>query len=701
MLCQVCLSVLKKTELRGTHHVDPKDLRLAALASCRICVDLYDEFYEQDGDPDSLSSLHKFLSYEFHHVNDAAPPDVKWVPDGRIQGLQAPAARYLRIFGSHHSKTSGDRNFLHLTIALIPADHCPMSQDESIPKPEDRSTFGDQERWDDVKLVERSPNTFLSTGHSGVLDLALQWLTTCQEQHKTCLGPISPKPKSWPKRLFQPRRLVDVSGPQPRLVSRSSEPSDRPYATLSHCWGTDTKFLTLTTGNEGQLKQGITFESIPQTFIDAMHVTKYLGLRYLWIDSLCILQSGQGSSTDWNDHVCEMPEIYRNCVINISADRGKTPLDGCFVSRTPNHIGHIQISWHGFCSKKANYIVCPLRSCGVHALTHLPLAKRGWVFQERLLAPRVLHFGAKQIYWECAEVNLASESIPSGLPVDVINYHSLRPFSLLLEDPGNVEKECLQAHRSKSGSWQSITEQYTKCALTFPSKDKFSALAGVARFLAEAWGDEYLAGFFRKHLLWDIVWCIDEDSETSRDSGQVRAPSWSWASIDGPIRYYRTHHPGTQLVAEVLEVDVKSSIDAYNGNQQGTIVLSGLTMAATFRKHYGLNVDIPKPSGMKNVSRRGGCELRNRQSFTIPSDDVFPDDRASVSDKEINVILMPIIDFPQLYSVFYHSPFQLALILQWKSNASAYVRIGVARPNKLNAEALIEMGFTKQTMKII
>ncbi|ORX99625.1 heterokaryon incompatibility, partial [Clohesyomyces aquaticus] len=91
------------------------------------------------------------------------------------------------------------------------------------------------------------------------------------------------------------------------------------YATLSHCWGLHPSFLTLEASNLNSFEKGIPVQSLAQNFHNAIEVCKRLELRYLWIDGLCILQSGVGSEDDWLCHVTEMRTIYRNSYINISA----------------------------------------------------------------------------------------------------------------------------------------------------------------------------------------------------------------------------------------------------------------------------------------------------------------------------------------------------------------------------------------------
>ncbi len=109
------------------------------------------------------------------------------------------------------------------------------------------------------------------------------------------------------------------------------------YATLSHVWGT-TPFTTLTSDNYKLLKSNIEISTLPRSFRDAISTCRYLSIEYLWIDSLCIVQSGDGSEEDWLTHATEMESIYLNCVLNLAIDHASSPHHGAFVERNPDFL---------------------------------------------------------------------------------------------------------------------------------------------------------------------------------------------------------------------------------------------------------------------------------------------------------------------------------------------------------------------------
>ncbi len=105
------------------------------------------------------------------------------------------------------------------------------------------------------------------------------------------------------------------------------------YTALSHCWGA-LKPLTTTGSSLEQRKQGIEWSSLPKTFRDAIHVTHSLGIKYLWIDSLCIVQD---DSVDWEVESAKMASIYSQSFITIAATAAVNGSEGCYMERNPRY----------------------------------------------------------------------------------------------------------------------------------------------------------------------------------------------------------------------------------------------------------------------------------------------------------------------------------------------------------------------------
>ncbi|KAK4118141.1 HET-domain-containing protein, partial [Parathielavia appendiculata] len=194
-----------------------------------------------------------------------------------------------------------------------------------------------------------------------------------------------------------PSRLVDVgsSNADGCRLYLPSENETGLYIALSHCWGGVTPTQT-TQGNFESFTQQIP-EPLPQTFSDAVAVTRAFGIRYLWIDSLCIIQD---SPEDWALHAPLMAKVYGDAWVTISADAAADSFEG-FLQHADRGRFRAVRSRRGSaaCSELAKLLVTFCRSR--NSVPDSRLSTRGWVFQERALAPRTLHFGSAEVGWEC------------------------------------------------------------------------------------------------------------------------------------------------------------------------------------------------------------------------------------------------------------------------------------------------------------
>jgi hypothetical protein len=158
-----------------------------------------------------------------------------------------------------------------------------------------------------------------------------------------------------------------------------------------------------------------------------------------------------------------------------------------------------------------------------------PLMQRGWVLQERFLSPRVLHYG-QQMYWECRRC-MWTEGEDFNPTLNNLGRSSkrLRPRASICQAKGEWPL---------SKYWSRILkEDYTARSLT-NEMDKLPALAGLAQDAQRLTGDEYCAGLWRSSLPLDLLW-----KRKSREFMQIpsgfRAPTWSWAALDGQIENWK------------------------------------------------------------------------------------------------------------------------------------------------------------------
>lgn len=213
-----------------------------------------------------------------------------------------------------------------------------------------------------IKYIPELP----TTGSGEVLELASRWLELCIRNHEWC---SRDRDADW-----APPRLLDLTDQMPRLLFCGKERPKGPYVALSYCWGQHPTFLKLTSENLERMCLEVPLKDLPLAFQHAVDITKWLGINYLWIDSLCMLQSGKGSSDDWRKHLTEMRLVYSNCLFCIAVAHAPDPSTGCFTSRNAALLNVPEINLNG-----TKYTI-------VHANRFVerqqtPLATRAWVFK--------------------------------------------------------------------------------------------------------------------------------------------------------------------------------------------------------------------------------------------------------------------------------------------------------------------------------
>jgi hypothetical protein len=256
----------------------------------------------------------------------------------------------------------------------------------------------------------------------------------------------------------------------------------------------------------------IPLERLTKTFKDAIYITRFLGLHYLWIDSLCILQD---DPADWIRESSSMSGVYGGATINIAATGAVDGSLGCFFNRHTSWRCQIRAMVDG----KDSLLDC-IPSGYRDSLRDAPLATRGWVMQERFLSHRTLHFTQKEIFWECHE-KVASETFPERIPFS---------SHLDLEEGLSLRKRPLT-----HAIWLDLMEEYSRCKLTF-ARDKLVAISGLARMFQAEIGGDYVAGFWKKDLESQLLWEANPPDE--RPLPPI-APSWSWASLRGAVTFNR------------------------------------------------------------------------------------------------------------------------------------------------------------------
>ena len=390
-----------------------------------------------------------------------------------------------------------------------------------------------------VSLTVTDPSIDTNTGSYDNLRLARSWLDECINDHEGC----SPYHGG---QVTLPTRVLDVSSQDVRLHISTDEVAS--YAILSHCWGSH-RIITTIEENLKPRCSNIPFNELSKTFQDAIVVTRALGLMYLWIDSLCIIQD---SAHDWEIESSKMGKYYASACVTIAAIDAKDGSIGCFVKRNPLSLQpcRLNIQLHGIDEKVAVITSqVPNHKSRTGELNRNPrfmssLDSRAWCLQERIMSPRILCFGWQEMSWICTSrrifEGLIKEDTTITTPLQTDCFRTLHDLQTLVNTHG---PQC------KHNIWFDIVEQYTQRYLTFTS-DTLPGLSGLASEIQALNHDKYLAGIWKRDLARGLVWrtpsqiimkqrLLDQiQSDELRQipfakrSAEYRAPSWSWASVD-------------------------------------------------------------------------------------------------------------------------------------------------------------------------
>ncbi|KAF2030434.1 hypothetical protein EK21DRAFT_65452, partial [Setomelanomma holmii] len=326
--------------------------------------------------------------------------------------------------------------------------------------------------------------------------------------------------------------------------------------------------------------ESIDLTSLPRTFMDAITFTRKLGLKCLWIDSLCIIQDDEH---DWRHEASLMAHVHENAVLTTGAIASGCVAEGLFRASASVHE---PMELHG-----QFYTVYARRPLPHRELHNEPLFKRAWIFQERYLSPRFLHFAFNELIWKCKEgIECECNQDGESKTMDTVD----AGFS------GSIihSKHISRVHIA----WRMVVEDYTNLNLSYAT-DRLPALSGIPkRFMAIRPGDTYIAGLWRHSLLRDLLWRrplgVESEINFPPRSRRWRVPSWSWASIDfavltGNDHFGYDHIPEMTYCIDVLDIScVRAGGDVTGEVTSGYLTVRGSTMKGYLRTTQG-NFESP------------------------------------------------------------------------------------------------------------
>ncbi len=349
--------------------------------------------------------------------------------------------------------------------------------------------------------------------------------------------------------------MIDCKDNSPRLFVNPQGIEDK-YVALSYVWGCKEQPYCTTRQNLDSYVEGIPLEYIPRTIMDALRVTRTLGLRYLWVDAFCIIQD---SKDDKAREIKQIRRIFHNAYLTIVAASADTVYDGFLHERLPPEPPATILPFH-----------CPegvlgtmqLRT-GQHAPAN-PVDERAWCLEERILSPRRLIYSSHTLQYECqtmhVNVNGASNFVSPKNGIPYLPYHIfLSKIPLGCNPPEDNDL-----------IWDVTLSAYTRRTVTW-ARDRLNALAGVVEQFKRVWpNSKYIAGLWEHQLPGCLLWKNDGGSQCRDRTALNLTPSWSWASTNGEVNtnYLDDVNEGIIFNRDAIECNV---VLAHPDNPHGSV----------------------------------------------------------------------------------------------------------------------------------
>ena len=379
------------------------------------------------------------------------------------------------------------------------------------------------------------------------------WLSECQDSHTSCRAALQ---------RYTPKRLLEISHDNGTFMLRSRASIDQ-YIALSYCWGGDQPSKTTKASLRAETQPRM-IKTLPATIQDAIRVVQGLGFRYLWIDSMCIVQD---DFDDVSEQLAEMHKIFRGAYMTILATSADRAADGFLhakVEYRPYILAASKDSGH------TDVILSPLQKRGVDEVS---LFTRAWCFQEMYLSTRHIAYNHRNMVFSCLE----AEYEDGG--------YCLRSGNVVPCRPGCKDLTgLLQSHPS---AWQQLVDQYNRLKLSNWT-DKLPAVSALAEEYAQRFDcTDYYAGLWSRDFFWQLLW-IRVGGDVSRRTKEYCGPTWSWCSLsDADIFTPYEESPNSRITAVLIDVrtELLCNINPYGQITSGRLELRVKTRALN-REQY-------------------------------------------------------------------------------------------------------------------
>jgi len=421
-------------------------------------------------------------------------------------------------------------------------------------------------------LTSRPINT--RPGGEETHSLTRSWLSSCirgEDDHAEWCEPSSSN--------FVPSRLLEIHlHPESTTFFAKLVESKHPvaYAALSYCWGGEQPHKTTVSRLEAY-KMGIPWNLVPQSIRDAVKVTYELGLRYLWVDALCIIQD---DAVDIAQEIAQMPHIYTESTVTILASRASRSSAGFLHDIQPQTLARSTFKLPLKCSDGSlgSMYVMDAEDNAFETT----LETRGWALQEWCLSPRILDYDVAQVNWHCA-ASLRRTGFSNGWR----QHPKFKGSTIYEEFRQRIEESSRSTEREQDRTssgpfalrvWNDLVENYTQRNLTVPS-DRILAISGLAQRCAVIHPDRYLAGLWRRSIECSLLWTRNDSvlDKTPIDLARpaiFQGPSWSWTGINGPVQLrYRTDSSKVSFLD--ADIGLVNSQAVYGAIEYGVLGLKG------------------------------------------------------------------------------------------------------------------------------
>ncbi|EXL66156.1 hypothetical protein FOPG_17646 [Fusarium oxysporum f. sp. conglutinans race 2 54008] len=291
------------------------------------------------------------------------------------------------------------------------------------------------------------------------------------------------------------------------------------YIALSHRWdsGGDVDRFCTYNRNVDDYHKKIDLCRLPKTFQDAITITRELKIRFLWIDSLCIVQD---DGLDWKREAALMGAVFSSAYCTLAGTSAQDSTEGLLNTRSERPC--IMMS----ASPGRHFYICESIDDFHRDVEEGLLNTRGWVMQERALSHRTIHFTKTQTYWECGE-GIRCETLAKM-------QNSKAAF---FSDPQFPQSALKYLKDGRIRLFEMLYERYSRLNLTMAS-DRSVAIAGLEQRLLETFNCKGGYGVFERYLHRSLLWQrAGERMQCIRYPTSRPVPTWSWMAWMGPISY--------------------------------------------------------------------------------------------------------------------------------------------------------------------